>query len=323
MTPVLQKQVSGPIAWVADTLLPNDGLVAVPTDVLAEIEALAEFLQGNPLPTEALRLDDFDLPACQAFMTRVREILDHGVGFAIIDHLPLDDLGTGTATKVYWLLMSMLGLPVAQKWDGTLVYDITDTGLKTEAGNGVRSSVTNDRQGYHTDNSFGVPPEFVALLCLRPAMEGGVSGLISFQSVHNLLLTEQPDLLSRLYQPFHFDRQLEHAPGDDLLVDKPIFTSDGETVAVTLSPRLVRQGYAVAGIEMDGETIAAMEALREVAERPGLAKNFDFEPGQIQIINNRRLGHRRSAYSDWTEPGRKRHLVRMWLRNSGRAFYHG
>ena len=38
---------------------------------------------------------------------------------------------------------------------------------------------SNQGQGYHTDNAFNTPPEFVALFCLRPAMEGGVSGLVS------------------------------------------------------------------------------------------------------------------------------------------------
>ncbi|MFT5172706.1 MAG: hypothetical protein ACI8W7_000873, partial [Gammaproteobacteria bacterium] len=44
---------------------------------------------------------------------------------------------------------------------------------------------------------------------------------------------------------------------------------------------------------------------------------------QIQIVNNRRIGHRRTGYTDWPEPERKRHLMRIWLRNHGRAFYMG
>ena len=43
----------------------------------------------------------------------------------------------------------------------------------------------------------------------------------------------------------------------------------------------------------------------------------------MQIIDNRRLGHRRTGFRDFPEPGRKRHLVRLWLRDWGRRFYNG
>ena len=60
-----------------------------------------------------------------------------------------------------------------------------------------------------------------------------------------------------------------------------------------------------------------------IPERAGLGKMFKFERGQIQIVNNRRLGHRRTAFRDWDEPERRRHLVRIWLRKTGRPFYQG
>ena len=77
------------------------------------------------------------------------------------------------------------------------------------------------------------------------------------------------------------------------------------------------------GIKMDDETREAIRALQEVSERSGLGKDFTFERGQIQIANNKRLAHRRTAFRDWPEPERRRHLVRMWLRDSGRPFYMG
>ena len=48
-----------------------------------------------------------------------------------------------------------------------------------------------------------------------------------------------------------------------------------------------------------------------------------FERGQIQIVNNRRLGHRRTGFTDWPEVEQRRRLVRVWVRNSGLPFYHG
>ena len=75
--------------------------------------------------------------------------------------------------------------------------------------------------------------------------------------------------------------------------------------------------------EMDQSTSSALHAIQEVSERKGIGKNLEFERGQIQILNNRRIGHRRTAYIDWPEPERRRHMARIWLREKGRPFYHG
>ena len=86
---------------------------------------------------------------------------------------------------------------------------------------------------------------------------------------------------------------------------------------------LVYAGYEVAREKIDAKGRAAIEALTEIIEAPEARHDFVFETGQIQIVDNRRLGHRRTAYTDWLEPERQRHLVRLWVRNAGRPFYHG
>jgi len=323
MGKIMERPLASPMTWAAETMFENDGLIELDGDCIAELEAAAAIIEANPLPAEALTPRDFEMPACQAAMARVHEQIYHSVGFAIIDRLPVDRLNNETATKLYWLLMSMISRPVAQKWDGTMLYDIVDTGQKALAGNGVRSSKTNGGQGYHTDNAFNLPPDFVALFCLQTAKEGGISGLVSFETVYNLLLNEYPDVLPRLYEPFFFDRQLEHAPDDERLSFKPVFESDGKRLFANFSPRLVAQGYDVRDEEMDAKGREAIEALVEVSERTGLGKIFGFQRGQIQIVNNKQLGHRRTAYQDWSEPERRRHLVRIWLREAGRPFYLG
>ena len=187
----------------------------------------------------------------------------------------------------------------------------------------MRSSKSNQGQGYHTDNAFNTPPEHVALFCLRTAMEGGLSGLISLDSVYNRLLDAFPEQVERLFQPFLFDRQREHAPDDVTTSQKPMFEVNRGELNVALATGLVRQGHRMLDRQMDDDTRAALKALDTVMETPELGREFAFEPGQIQIVNNRRLGHRRTAFTDWPEPDRRRHLVRVWLRDAGRRSYHG
>ena len=323
MTAIMEHLLASPMTWAAQTLFENDGLITFDGDCIAELDRTAAEIEANPLATEALHSRHFEMPACQAAMARVREQVDNGIGFAIIDRLPVERLETEPAKKLYWLLMSMIDRPVAQKWDGTMIYDVTDTGKKSRPGSGVRSSKTNGGQSYHTDNAFNLPPDFVALFCLQTARKGGVSGLVSLETVHNLMLAECPEVLPRLYEPFHFDRQMEHAPNDARLSFKPVFESDGARVYANFSPRLIEHAYAMNNEEMDATARAAINALMRIPERAGLGKMFKFERGQIQIVNNRRLGHRRTAFRDWDEPERRRHLVRIWLRKTGRPFYQG
>ena len=51
-----------------------------------------------------------------------------GTGFAVIDQLPIDQYEIEDMVDVYWTLGYLMGQNVAQKWDGTMIYDVTDTG---------------------------------------------------------------------------------------------------------------------------------------------------------------------------------------------------
>jgi len=320
---MLTEKITGPMAWSAGSPIEQAVTVTLGHECLAELETVACYLAENPLPTLLVDTESLVVDHCRRLCRDVRQRLDHGPGFVIIEALPVDRYELDIVEKLYWLLMSLIGRPVAQKWDGEMIYDVTDTGKKATAGSGIRSSKTNGGQIYHTDNSFNLPPGFVGLLCIRPAMEGGISGLISFDSVYNQLLERHADVLPRLYRPFFFDRQREHAPGDRLYSSSPVFERCNQVLHTRLATSLIRQGYIVAGQEIDRETQRALCALDEVMESPGLGKTFDFAPGQVQIVNNRRLGHRRTAFTDSPDPAEKRHLLRIWLRDEGRRTYMG
>ena len=41
------------------------------------------------------------------------------------------------------------------------------------------------------------------------------------------------------------------------------------------------------------------------------------EPGDMQFVYNHALLHDRTAFEDWPQPERKRHLLRLWLAPPG------
>ena len=319
---VIDRDFTDRIAWRGDALVADEGIVRPDQSCLNEFEAVVSEVRANPLQTLMMTPDLFDMPACRAMMGTVNRELRDGLGFVIIDRLPLDDYSRDEAVMLYWLLSSMVARPVAQSWDGKMIYDVYDKGKPP--GNGVRPDVTNVRQNFHTDNSYNLcAPHFLGLLCLQTAKSGGISRLISFTAAHNEMRRRHPDLLRRLYQPFYFDRQREHAPDDVMTTYHPMFENhDGQLVA-RLSHRQVVYGYKLAGKELDAEGKAALEAFEAILNEAAMWKDFFFEPGQIQLLDNRRCGHCRTGFEDYPEPERRRRLVRLWLRDSGRTFYHG
>jgi hypothetical protein len=311
----------GAIAWTRATLEPEAGRLALDGDCLGEIARLAAELAANPLPPHALDPRDFALDACRAVMDRARETLERGVGFVVLDRLPVERLGAKRAVAIYWLLGTMLARPVAQNWrEGRLLYDVRDSGKAF--GYGVRPDITNLGQNFHTDNSYNLaPPRYVGLLCLQTAEEGGVSGIASLVSAHEALRRREPELLARLYRPFLFDRQNEHAAGDAKLLSHPLFGLEDGEFRGRLSRGRTLAGYELASRVLDEKGRAALDALEALLEHPDSGCEFVFEPGQLQFVHNLRCGHRRTAFRDG--PTRRRHLVRLWLRDAGRRFYNG
>jgi hypothetical protein len=128
MTFIPEFLMDAPEAWTRATLPPGAGRRRVGLVCLEELLAAVAAIRANPLPVLSLSPDDFELPACRHLMSEVKRVLDHGVGFVVLDGLPLDRLTPDEAVCCHWLLGRLLARPVAQKWDGTMVYDVLDTG---------------------------------------------------------------------------------------------------------------------------------------------------------------------------------------------------
>jgi alpha-ketoglutarate-dependent taurine dioxygenase len=217
----------------------------------------------------------------------------------------------------------MVSRPVAQKLDGTLIYDVLDTGQEALPGSGVRPDKTNIEIRFHNDNAYNdTPPDYVGLLCLRQAQSGGHSRVISFHAVHNAVRERHPDRLERLYRHFWFDRQREFRPGESPIFSAPVFEHAGELKA-RFSAHQIDGGYVLRGEPIDRDGEAAIAAVLDIFDEEELSVDFDLEPGQIQLVDNRVLGHSRTAFIDDPDPDRRRHLVRLWLRDHGRRAYQG
>ena len=130
----------------------------------------------------------------------------------------------------------------------------------------------------------------------------------------NEVLTRRPDLLDVLYEPFHWDRNDEQSPGEDPYFTLPAITDvDGV-------PRVFYIGWYIRDAQrhpevprLTAEQIEAMELLERIANDPTFHLEMDFQPGDVQFLNNARILHAREAYEDHDDPAERRHLLRLWL----------
>jgi alpha-ketoglutarate-dependent taurine dioxygenase len=245
----------------------------------------------------------------------VRAKLETDTGLAVVDRFPVERYSHAENLAIGWLLAAMLGQVVAQKANGTRLYDVKDSGQAL--GYGVRRSVTNLGQPFHTDGGWlWKAPAFVGLFCLESAMEGGLSRFASLVTAHHELRRRRPELLARLYQPFHWDRQGEHAPDAPRVSRQPVFEFEGGTLAARYYEDYVRNGSKLAGEELDDEGAQALEAMREIVDDPASWVEFRIERGQLQYLNNRQFAHSRTAFTD-AGPGQGRHMLRLWNRDEG------
>ncbi|HZM45721.1 MAG TPA: TauD/TfdA family dioxygenase [Burkholderiales bacterium] len=310
------NQISGPQTWKRDGITPKDWLMPLPGAAVAELDAVVERLRRNPRPAESLAPGDFELATCADLMTAARHKLNE-IGLAVVDRVPVERYSVSENQAVGWLLAGMLGPVVAQSWTGTRLYDVKDTGQKL--GYGVRRSVTDLGQPFHTDAGWlWLPPAYVGLFCIEAAPEGGLSRCVSLVTAHNDLARRAPELLARLYRPFAWDRQAEHAPDAPRFSRHPVFEHDGHgTLMARWYEDYIHNGHKLAHEPLDDLGREALGALTGIVDDPGNWVEFRIERGQLQYINNRQFAHSRTAFKDAPDGSQRRHLIRLWNRSEG------
>ncbi len=302
-----------PRAWTAATIdAPGRWYYRLSAATWVVLDQAVRAWRRDPRPATAARLTREQEAACAGDVRPVLTALESGRGFAVIDRVPLERYADAEARVVYWLVGQLLGRPVEQNVQGTLLYDVRDTGQDVRSG--ARFSVTNAESTFHTDNSFGPDVvDYVGLLCLKTARSGGLSQVVSAYAVLEELRTNHPDVLDLLRRPFHVDRRGGFREGESPTVLFPVVQDDAPGLLVRYLRYWIEAGQEKAGRPLTDRQVRALDTLDEIAGRPGRRAEFALEPGQMFFVNNRWILHNRTGFEDHEEPARRRHLVRLWL----------
>ena len=309
-SPAPRAPIDSPAAWravdVADTARWTIELTDGQRRELAKVARAARD-QGRTITT--LDITDAPLPSFDDVFACVVHTLSAGAGFVLLRRFPVDLLSGDEIELAYFALGLHLGVPVSQDAAGTLLGHVRDERVE-RTGPEVRLYRTRERQDFHTDGA-----DIIGLLCLHAARTGGESQLASSYAVYNEILRRRPDLLEVLYEPMWWDRNGEEAPGDDTAFALPILHDvDG-------TPRIFYIGWYIRDAQRHPHvprlTYAQREALaliETIANDPAFHVTMDFQPGDVQLLNNARILHAREAYDDDDDLDERRHLLRLWLR---------
>jgi hypothetical protein len=308
--------VEGPSAWIGADMRNREAewSYRLASAEVAEIEAAVGQVRARRLDIAEIRREDFPLPTLGPVLDRIRgEVLD-GRGFALLRGLPVEDRPIADSAAAYWGIGTYFGSARSQNAQGHLLGHVYDLGLGLSATNPhLRSYATAERQNFHIDRC-----DVVALLCLRRAKSGGLSTIVSAMAVHNAMAERRPDLLERLYRPFPVDRRGEVPEGKAPFYEASVFNAYADHVSVLYSRLHIGSAQRFPEARrLTGEDIEALDMLAELADDPELRLNMNFMPGDIQFLHNHTILHARSAYEDWPEVERKRHLLRLWLAPAG------
>jgi len=289
---------SGPLLWEAADLTSAHYIVQLSEQAIDEIDIAADFIESCPVQLYQRSESEVNWPQVRQHMQLLKSRVNDGPGFAVLQGFDPDRYSDEVNVEL----------------------GVQDTGQAHHFG--IRGSHTAVELVFHVDNAFGVAvPDYVGLLCMRPAKSGGISRFCSLYALHERIKKADPDALQRLYEPMLFNRQQEHRDGAPLVTLAPFFSWRNDRLFCRANASLIRSGYELSEIVMDPALEKALHSIESICEDEGLWFEAPLERGHVQYLNNHEVGHYRSAFEDYEDPALKRHLYRIWNREQGPVNY--
>ncbi len=289
--------------WRAGDLRPSAWRIELPPTLAAQITARAAHTNTLSQAASGWVPDATAAPLSD----RVEQMLESGIGFCLLHGLPLSG-DSATDERAAFLLSLLFGRPVSQSRQGEFTARVENTGRNLKSIR-VRGHDVAGALPFHCDRA-----DRVLLACIRPARAGGHSRLASARALADILRAEAPHLAARLFRPMPQDRRGEQAAGQRPYMMMPVFAeADGIFVARYLRQFIHNAQLLPAAPRLTEEDIAALNALDALCERPGIAVEMPFAPGDIQIVNNTVILHGRTPFDDADDTDQRRLLLRIWL----------
>lgn len=309
-TTILPPFQSGPTCWYGPdmTTQKNEWLSILSQDEIDELEAAAAPLVAKEVNIGTIQQADFPLPGLGAKLQTLQRELIQGRGFALLRGLPVEKYTEREAMTIFFGLGAHLGNARSQNAKGHVLGHVTNLGLDSKDPN-VRIYQTKERQTFHTDST-----DVVGLLCLQPAKKGGLSLLVSADTVFNEMRKRRPDLLELLLQPIATDRRGEVPEGMLPYLLIPVFSYYKNRITPFYQRQYIESAQRFREApRLTPRHFDALDLFDELCNDPELHLTMMLEKGDMQFVYNHAMLHDRTGFEDWAELEKRRHLLRLWL----------
>jgi len=303
------QKILEPSAWLGADIQDSPRWVYhLSSQEIAEIDAALRSSTSAGVSLDQLTRESFPLPKLAGRLETLLDEVENGLGLYLLRGFPAGDYNKDDLRRIFWGIGLYGGTAISQSKRGDVLGDVRNIGTAPD-GPEFRGYTSNVNLTYHTDAA-----DVTGLFCLRAAKQGGLSRIVSQARIHNQVLDERPDLLAALYEPYHWGRQGNELPGQSAYYTQPIFSVfEGK-----FAGRYTRTHIRTA--ELGGETppltdiqAKALSYIDAICERPEFQLTMMFEAGDMQFLNNHLTLHTRTAFEDFDDEDRKRHLLRLWL----------
>jgi hypothetical protein len=311
--------ITGPEAWLGrDMAASTSWIHRLSPRAIDEIDVALRGVRKRGLAWPKFGREDFPLPTFSREIADVLDELENGRGFVLLRGLPVERYSDEELKTLYWGLGAHFGWQRYQNAMGELIGEVRDENrrygqVKEPSMDPTlgRSSRNKARSAgplrFHTDRC-----DVVTLLTVRRAKNGGLSKIVSAVSVSNAIRERRPDLHALLCQDYWRSRQGEESGGEKKVFPMPIFCLHEGKFTTQYSRTFVEAAQKLQ--EVPRMTAAQDEALDLHAELcEELCFTMDFEPGDVQLLNNHVSYHGRAHYEDADGADQDRLLLRMWI----------
>ena len=237
------------------------------------------------------------------------EEINNGRGFQLVRGLQQGCFSDDEIRTMFWGIGLYLGIPVSQNSYGDMFGDVFDEGVKMGTGR-VRGYRTSQQLMFHTDRC-----DIVGLLCVRPALSGGLSSLVSSTRVYNEIVKNHPEYMRPLMNGYIHVNVEE---GGDLSTYRvPVYSVHNNVVSCRILRNTIENARKMGYAKYDELETAAVDYMDDLVAREDLRLDMMLERGDMQFINNYTTLHARTEFEDFPEPERRRLMVRLWLHSFG------
>jgi hypothetical protein len=133
-------------------------------------------------------------------------------------------------------------------------------------------------------------------------------------TIFNEMRKRRPDLARVLFAPIDTDRRGEVAEGQKPFFRIPAFNWHAGLLSTIYHRPYIESARRFPEVPaLTAEQIEALDLFDSLTNDPALQFRMELRAGDIQFVHNHTLLHDRTAFEDWPEPERKRHLLRLWL----------